>query len=295
MEDNRVSVRCVKILYLSNVIMRKNVPTHGTREPASHNRRRTSFPVVLLCCILFVCTLVAVGAEDVVEPIKQAYDEGDIDQAEYLALKALQHPESLASDQVQEIHKLLAFCYVALDERESAKAEFLDVLEINPRMTLDPMYVSPKIISVFEEAHREFRTRPPEEKTFNPKAEQLQASVRSLILPGWGQWKKGQKTRGYVFMAAQGITLGAWIGLAVHTNSLRDDYGNKTMPGEIESSYQDYKDAMRFRNVMGIAALVIYVGAFFDTLYGPAPESPAMFSMQVDRTGTPRVALTIAF
>ena len=25
------------------------------------------------------------------------------------------------------------------------------------------------------------------------------------------------------------------------------------------------------------------------------PESPAMFSMQVDRTGTPRVALTITF
>ncbi len=276
--------------------MSETLPAHGTREPASHNRRIMRFLVVVVYCILFfVCTLVAVGAEDVVEPIQQAYDEGDIDQAEYLALKALQHPESLTFDQVQEIHKLLAFCYVALDDRESAKAEFLEVLEINPRMTLDPMYVSPKIISVFEEAQREFRTRPPEEKTFDPKAVQLRASLRSLILPGWGQWKKGQRTRGYVFLAAQGITLGAWIGLAVHTNSLRDDYRSKTIPGEIESSYQDYKDAMRFRNVMGIAALVIYVGAFFDTIYGPAPEPPTAFSMQVDRTGTPRVALTIAF
>lgn len=275
--------------------MSETLPAYGTREPASHSRRITRFTVVLLCCILFGCTMVAIGAEDVVAPIKQAYDEGDIDQAEYLALKALQHPESLTSHHVQEIHKLLAFCYVALDERESAKAEFTKVLEINPRMTLDPVYVSPKIISVFEDAQQEFRTKPPEEKTFNPKAEQLRASVRSLILPGWGQWEKGQKTRGYVFLAAQGITLGAWIGLAVHTNSLRDDYRSKTMPGEIESSYQDYKDAMRYRNVMGIAALVIYAGAFFDTLYGPAPESPAIFSMQVDRTGTPRVALTIAF
>jgi hypothetical protein len=67
------------------------------------------------------------------------------------------------------------------------------------------------------------------------------------------------------------------------------------MPGEIESSYQDYKDAMQLRNVAGIAALVVYVGAFFDTLYGPAPKSPAAFSMQVDRSGTPCVALTFNF
>ncbi len=73
--------------------MNETLPAHGCREPASHNRQGTSFRVVLLCCILFVCTLVAVGVEDVVEPIQKAYNEGDIDQAEYLALKALQHPD----------------------------------------------------------------------------------------------------------------------------------------------------------------------------------------------------------
>lgn len=275
--------------------MNETLLAPGTHEPTSTHHRKMTVLVVLLCSVLLICTLVAYGTEDVVIPIQQAYDEGDIDRTEYLALKALQHPESLTSEQIQEIRKLLAFCYVALDDRPSAKTEFLKVLEANPRTTLDPMLVSPKIISVFEEAKREFRNKPPEEKTFDPKALQLQASMRSLILPGWGHWKKGQKTRGSVFLAAQGITLGSWIGLAVHTNSLRDDYRSETVPAEIESSYQDYKDAMRFRNIAGIAALVVYVGAFFDTLYGPAPEPPAAFSMQLDRSGTPRVALSITF
>jgi hypothetical protein len=275
--------------------MNETLPAPGTHETTLMHRRKMTIPVVLLCSVLFIYALVAYGTEDVVGPIQQAYDEGDIDRTEYLALKALQHPESLTPEQMQEIRKLLAFCYVALDDRPSAKAEFLKVLEVNPRTTLDPMLVSPKIISVFEEAKRDYRNKPPEKKTFDPKAIQLQASVRSLILPGWGQWKKGQRVRGYLFLSAQGIALGAWIGLAVHTNTLRDDYRSETVPAEIESSYQDYKDAMRYRNIAGIAALVVYVGAFFDVLYGPAPEPPAAFSMQLDRSGTPRVALSITF
>jgi hypothetical protein len=194
------------------------------------------------------------------------------------------------------VHKLLAFCYVALDDRESAISEFFEVLDLNPRLNLDPVYVSPKIIQVFEAAKTQYQSKVADrEKPITPQQVRLNASVHSLILPGWGQIKKGQPTRGYTFMAAQGVTLGAWIGLVFITNDRRDEYQNQTVPSKIEDNYQDYKTALRWRNSMGLAALAVYITSFLDTLYGPEPHLTTNLSVGYNTTSTPRVTLSIPF
>ncbi len=54
-------------------------------------------------------------------------------------------------DDISKAHRFLAYCYVALNEREKAKDSFHKALRVDPDLTLDPVYVSPKIIEVFEE------------------------------------------------------------------------------------------------------------------------------------------------
>jgi LysM repeat protein len=52
---------------------------------------------------------------------------------------------------VSKTHRFLAFAYVALNEPDRAKRCFREALKIDPDLRLDPVYVSPKIIAVFEE------------------------------------------------------------------------------------------------------------------------------------------------
>ncbi len=54
-------------------------------------------------------------------------------------------------DDVSRAHRFLAYSYVALNERKKAKDSFRKALSADPELTLDPVYVSPKIIEVFEE------------------------------------------------------------------------------------------------------------------------------------------------
>ena len=55
------------------------------------------------------------------------------------------------TEATSKAHRFLAYCYVALDERERAMDAFQQALRTDPNLTLDPVYVSPKIIDVFEE------------------------------------------------------------------------------------------------------------------------------------------------
>jgi tetratricopeptide (TPR) repeat protein len=259
---------------------------------------RIGFPLITstLVCLLIASSTPRLLADDVVAPIRSAYEEGNFNHAEYLALKALQNQRQLSPEDVLEIHKLLAFCYVALDDRQAAINEFLEVLDRNPRLTLEPLYVSPKIIDVFNAAKAQFQSRPRPTETMNPADRiRLQASMRSLLLPGLGQFHKGQPTRGYVFMTAQGITVGAWISLVVITNNKRDDYRSQTNPAEIDASYRDYKTVYRLRNTAGIAAIAVYIASFLDALYGPSPHLPATMSIHQLPTHEPCLTMSIIF
>jgi hypothetical protein len=245
--------------------------------------------------LLFGFAVLALGAEDPVKPIRDTYEGGDFNQAEFLALKALQHTENLTSSQVLEIQKLLAFCYVALDDTASAISEFLQVLEANPRLTLAPLYISPKIIAVFDEAKRQYRLKPAKKETVTEGSIRLSASLYSLLLPGWGQMRKGQRSRGYVFMATEAVAIGSCIALIVMTENAHDDYTHETQPPKIEDSYDRYRTTFRLRNVAGIVAAAVYTAAFLDCLYGPAPRLHPSLSYRSNPYPMARASLTLDF
>ncbi|MFB0505866.1 MAG: LysM peptidoglycan-binding domain-containing protein [Thermodesulfobacteriota bacterium] len=54
-------------------------------------------------------------------------------------------------DDIGKSYRFLAYCHIALGERDLGKKAFEKALAIHPRLELDPTYISPKIMKVFEE------------------------------------------------------------------------------------------------------------------------------------------------
>jgi len=64
----------------------------------------------------------------------------------------LLHAGKLTVPQQIGVHKFLAFAYVALGQRDLARASFISALRMQPGMELSPITTSPKILDVFREA-----------------------------------------------------------------------------------------------------------------------------------------------
>ncbi len=54
-------------------------------------------------------------------------------------------------DDIGKSYRFLAYCHIALGERDLGKKAFEKALAIDPKLELDPTYISPKIMKVFEE------------------------------------------------------------------------------------------------------------------------------------------------
>jgi LysM repeat protein len=58
-------------------------------------------------------------------------------------------------DDICKAYRFLAYCHIALGEKKSGKKAFGKALAIRPSLRLDPTYISPKIMGIFEEVRRE--------------------------------------------------------------------------------------------------------------------------------------------
>ena len=156
----------------------------------------------------------------------------------------------------------------------TARIHFLSLLSIRPDFKLDPVNVSPKIISFFEQLKNETR---------NPKTEQAigytkyvfledlrpGATLRSTLLPGWGQIYKHQKKRGYfiggVFIASLTAT-----GVSLYfEKDNHNKYLDSTTPAAIEKIYNTYNNWFKRRKLFTIATVSIWAIGILDALWAP--------------------------
>jgi hypothetical protein len=145
------------------------------------------------------------------------------DEAEYAAsveqLARLQPVEPLLSPALAgEVHKYLAFNFVAQRKQELAQKEFRTALRFNPSLQLgEEAVIAPKLRRAFmavrdntlQKAYRSSRRH---------------TLIRSLALPGWGQVYRGARVRGYAYMATQaGLLAGTLLSVRSFIQA-RNDY-----------------------------------------------------------------------
>ncbi|MBI5181425.1 MAG: LysM peptidoglycan-binding domain-containing protein [Nitrospirae bacterium] len=79
-----------------------------------------------------------------------SYFKGNYDDAVAEINTALEKGLKEKEDRVKA-YRFLAYTHVAKEEKDEAKKQFKKALELDPKIELDPVYVSPKIIEVFRE------------------------------------------------------------------------------------------------------------------------------------------------
>lgn len=207
-----------------------------------------------------------------------AVDEGRFEEAELTALRGLRAAETI--DDLAEIpfRVVLATIYVARDQSGIALAEFRRVVAINPAFELDPVLTSPKVLTVFGQAKREYVDQvmsQPEAYRLPEADAKLSASWRSAVLPGWGQAYKQQKVKATVFGVLQAATLAAFVAYALETNRAKNEYEDIHLYGSplTEERYADYRAAYRTRNILGYLTLGVYLVNYYDALYAPVRKN----------------------
>ncbi len=112
--------------------------------------------------------------------------------------------QSLAQNDLAEAHRLagIAALYAQPPDRERAERHFLEYLRIDLDGQLDPALYPPEVITFFSDVRARHA---PELRARRPKTYKRYAIV--TLLPPWGQFQNGDRTKGIVI----GSLLGAFL------------------------------------------------------------------------------------
>ncbi len=219
--------------------------------------------------------------EQILERILDTIRQGKIPAAEALADSALTVYYHFDKSHLAELHTLRALLHDFSGNESEVRKHFRLAIELSPAITLSSLYFSPKLRTIFDEERNNFNgTHPsgtqndliePEIRYVPVKDGRVDASLRSLLIPGWGQFYKKQKKRGYFFSATTGLLLTAATFSLLRENSARADYLDATDSQRIGELYSTYNRYYRLRRNLFLASGIVWYLGFLDALITPEP------------------------
>lgn len=230
-----------------------------------------------------------------VEEIREAYRRLEYGSAESMARSAMQNYPQYTLSELTDIHTFLALIAYNRGERLEARRQFLSALQLSPEMELDPVLVPPKIQTYFEELKAE---REPAEAGEAPVRYVLlrdprpDAALRSMVVPGWGQLYKGQRTKGIVFSGLFAAAAGGALVAHVRMRDAFSAYDGARTPSEAEELYEPYNRWYRVRNGFVQGGALIWLASYVDALLTRGPPATRELSL---RAQPGRVSLRLHF
>ena len=232
--------------------------------------------------VTFIISLLIIQAESQtlisqVNQIEILYKQLKFDEALVTGNNLLRNPAGLSADQLAFLHKYLGVIHYTLGRQDSARFHFLSYFNLEPDGILDPVHFSPKITSFFQEVKDEYQSLPqvPLPAVYNKYIfitdPRPAATWRSALLPGWGQFYKGQKSKGWVMGGAFFSSL-IFSGFAYYNeNRYHDQYLDSQDPADIKSAYDNYNTWYKIRRNGMIFTAVIWILNVADALWSPYP------------------------
>ncbi|HSD27536.1 MAG TPA: hypothetical protein VLL75_09535 [Vicinamibacteria bacterium] len=180
----------------------------------------------------------------------------------------------------------LGFAYVALDQRESAKARFKDALALDPGLRLTTERYSPKVVAVFEEARRERQAE-------TPAAPRRRRSRVPWVVGG------AAVVGGGAVLATRGGESGGttiFSGARFATPVLDCPDGDVGTPLSVAVLLQARNDSKQAATISGVTATLVIVTSALPGEIGFASSRPAMVqpaTVPAGGTATVRVDTTL--
>ncbi len=199
------------------------------------------------------------------QTIKNMYEAIEFKSAVGLGDSLLKSTQRWSVDEYVFLHHYLALAHFNLNQEDSARMHFLNLLSLRPNFELDPVETSPKIIEFFRKVKKEANIL-----LNNPGAAKFTRYVlvedprtralwRSAVIPGWGQFYKGQKRKavltGAVFWGSLAATLIAYR----KEKNTRQDYLRAVQPADITTQYDTYNRWHKNRQLLSYAAAAVWL------------------------------------
>jgi len=212
--------------------------------------------------------------DSIVEVVRSAYQRLDYETAEAQAVSALDQFQRFNSGQLVELNVILALIKYARNDTESSKRFFLSALSLDHTLEMDPLLVSPKILSFF----REVKSESVDLRALNTNSEStyvryllLQdarpgAALRSMIVPGWGHLYLGRPSKGRLLLGAWAFSVVGTVVTHFVRKDAEADYLEETNPDRVGERYDRFNTWNRTRNGFALGAAVIWTYSYIDIL-----------------------------
>lgn len=228
---------------------------------------------LILTVLLALSAVLAWGQEapgTLVTKGVELYKAGDYQRSLESLQKALAPGGKLTREEQIEAHKYSGFDQVALGNTVAAKESFRQALKVSPTLTLDPAYVSPKIIAVFDEVKAALKPPPPKPESRPPS--RMGFALRSLLLPSWGQFAAHRKVPGFIFLGATVIALSNAGRTQTVYQSAQDNYLNAGPGSDFDGLFKKYDKAASDRSTASYILGTVWLANVVDAFFSKPPE-----------------------
>ncbi len=222
------------------------------------------FKIHLLLIFLISPAFCQISNPQVLKVI-QLYDSVNFHKAITTGDSLLQSGKNFSPDDLALLQQYVAFSYFNIGKVDSARTHFLSLLSLKPKIRFDPAETSPKIIEYFEQLRKDYSALTPnnQQPVFTKYVISADlrphAAWRSAVLPGWGQFYKGQKTRGILLGGAFWGSLAATTVAVLKENDRKDKYEAATDPTEISRRFDTYNTWFKTRRVLTVATVGLWL------------------------------------
>lgn len=245
-------------------------------------RRRTLSLLVFLTVL--PASVRAQEPAELIQSMEDAVARFDYATAEARARDALARFDVLSPDQLVAVHTTLGILLHARSEPIEARRQFEAALSLNPRLELDSVLVSPRTRAFFQEIRESVPSEAapsavPEIRYVVLADPRPGAALRSLAFPGWGQFHKGEPTKGWTFALTGGAFTASALAAEFARGQAREAYVTAATPAEAERLYPAYNRWYRTRNVLTAGTVVIWVVSAVEALVTGEPETPESLAL----------------
>ncbi|MEM8484904.1 MAG: hypothetical protein AAF564_05115 [Bacteroidota bacterium] len=239
------------------------------------SRRIRHITLLLLCFAGFVVDGFVVNCmaqqsnEAVIRDIKGAYESLDFSVAEARIEAALEGFDRFTPAELGEIYTVYALILFTRNDQAGTRKQLALALQVNPALQLSPQDTPPQVIDILDELITLRNTASPAETELRYLViEDVRpaAVMRSMILPGWGQLHKNERTKGIALMSAWGVSAAGALLSHTRRQQAEEDYLAALTPADIEDRYSTFNQWHKTRNNLIVAAAGIWVFSYVDAL-----------------------------
>jgi hypothetical protein len=233
--------------------------------------------VCMLCGFIWIIIIIIAplsyaqtGATDRAVEIKRALQQAEFQIAADLADSAIAHFREYTPSQLADIHALRALIFFEQGSSARGEEHLMLALQLDPGLQLDPIFFSPQIREHLEALRPQIvtpgNTNAPAVRYIVVPDLRLEAAWRSLLLPGWGQRFKGQKTKGRLFTISAAALAGATLASHILRERAETKYLETVEEADIKSRYDTLNRYHLLRNNLAMALGVVWSAAALEAL-----------------------------